>query len=199
MINTVIFDIGNVLLSFDFGEYINDMFPDRDVCRKVRDAIFGSDFWNELDRGVLTREEMLAGFAKRAPGYEKEIEQAFDAVGLAITDRNYTKPLIRSLKDRGLRVLYLSNYSHHVMNAKPEALVFTKLMDGGVFSCDVKLIKPDPAIYRVICDKYSLDPAECVFIDDSAANISSAKGFGPNTIHFKNYEQMQSELSSILS
>lgn len=199
MINTVIFDIGNVLVSFDWGEYIYDMFEDKDTCKAVRNALFGSDFWNELDRGVLTREEMLSGFFDRAPGYEKEIELAFDNVGQALAGRSYTVPLINELKDRGCKVLYLSNYSRHVMNANPEVLDFIKYTDGGVFSCDVKLIKPDPKIFGVICEKYDLSPEECVFIDDNAANILAAGKFGMKTIHFQNYDQAYRELCALLA
>ena len=53
MINTVIFDIGNVLVSFDWGEYIYDMFEDKDTCKAVRNALFVSDFWNELDLSLI--------------------------------------------------------------------------------------------------------------------------------------------------
>lgn len=199
MINTIIFDIGNVLVNFDWGDYIYDLFDDKETCQKVKDALFGSDFWNELDRGVLTREEMLKGFSDRAPGFEKEIELAFDHVGAALSSCEYTVPLLNVLKSRGYRLLYLSNYSRHVMNANPEVLDFIKYMDGGVFSCDVKLIKPDPAIFRVICDKYSLDPSECVFIDDNAANITAAKRAGFNTVRFLDYAQARSELERILA
>lgn len=198
MIKNVIFDIGNVLVGFDWGEYIMDMFDDEKTCLAVRDALFGSDFWNELDRGVLSRAEMLEGFAKRAPGYEREIETAFDAVGRAFSDRAYSVPLIDELKDRGFRVLYLSNYSRHVMAANPEAISFTKRMDGGVFSCEVQLIKPDPRIYKAICDKYGLVPEECVFIDDNEANIKAAEAFGMSAVHFKDYEQARSELENVL-
>lgn len=199
MIHTIIFDIGNVLIGFDWGEYIYDLFDDKDTCAKVRDALFGSDFWNELDRGVLSREEMLNGFCKRAPGYENEIQIAFDSVGAALSSREYTIPLIQELKERGYRVLYLSNYSRHVMNANPDILSFIKDMDGGVFSCDVKLIKPDPEIFKVICDKYSLDPKECVFIDDNAANISAASEFGMKTVRFKDYDSAYKNLNKILT
>ena len=198
MIKNVIFDIGNVLISFDWGEYIKELFDDEKTYLTVRDAIFGSDFWNELDRGVLSRSEMLEGFGKRAPGYEKEIEKAFDMVGRALSGRPYTIPLIGELHSRGLKVLYLSNYSRHVMAANPDVPEFTKHMDGGIFSCEVKLIKPDPLIYKAICDKYGLTPGECVFIDDNEANIKAADTFGMKTVHFKNYDQAYKELNDIL-
>lgn len=196
MINTVIFDIGNVLVDFDWGEYIRNLF-DKKTYEIVKDALFGSPLWNEIDRGVMSRDELLEAFGKRAPGYENEIRIAFDRVGDALVQRSYAIPWIRELKAKGLRVLYLSNYSHHVMQCNPSVLSFTDYMDGGIFSCMVKLIKPDPLIYKALLKQYSLKPEECVFIDDNAANITAAAALGINCIHFKSYEQAYNELSGI--
>ncbi|MGN0162252.1 MAG: HAD family hydrolase [Candidatus Ornithomonoglobus sp.] len=197
MINTVIFDIGRVLVDFDWGEYIYNLF-DSETAQIVKDAIFGGSFWNELDRGVLSRDEMLEGFNKNAPGYENEIRIAFDRVGDALALRDFTIPWICELKERGLRVLYLSNYSHHVTQCNPKVLSFTDYMDGGIFSCNVKLIKPDRRIYERLIELYGLTPSECVFIDDSAANIDAAKELGINTVHYKDYEQAYNELNKML-
>ncbi len=180
MINTVIFDIGNVMIDFDWGEYIFDLF-DRDTAAIVKNAIF-SEFWNEIDRGVLSDEEMINGFIERAGGFEKEIRVAFAEVGRALSLRPYAIPWIKELKAEGYRVLY-----------------FTKYMDGGIFSCDVKLIKPDPAIYAALRDAYSLEPGECVFIDDNIKNIEAAKDFGLNTVHFTDYGSAREELCKILN
>ncbi|MDD6762507.1 MAG: HAD-IA family hydrolase [Clostridiales bacterium] len=197
MINTVIFDIGMVLLDFDWGEYIYRLF-DRETAETVREAIFGGSLWNELDRGVMSRDEMLAGFAANAPGYENEIRIAFDRVGDALGQRDFTVPWIKELKSKGLRVLYLSNYSHHVMQCNPKALSFTDYMDGGIFSCNVKLIKPDHRIYERLMEEYGLTPSECVFIDDNAANIAAAGELGISTVLYKDYEQAYNELNKIL-
>lgn len=198
MIRTVIFDIGNVLVDFDWGEYISNLF-DAKTYAIVKDALFGSPLWNEVDRGVMSRDELLAAFNKRAPGFENEIRIAFDRVGDALKQRDYAIPWIRELKAKGLRVLYLSNYSHHVMQCNPSVLSFTDCMDGGIFSCMVKRIKPDPQIYRALLTQYALKPEECVFIDDNAANIAAADALGIRTVHFQSCEQAYSELNSMLA
>lgn len=196
MINTVIFDIGNVLIDFDWGEYIKELVP-AELFPIIKGAMF-SEFWNEMDRGVLTDEEMIAGFTERAGGYENEIRLAYREVGRALAQRSYAIPWIKELKEKCLKVLYLSNYSYHVMRSNPDALSFTKHMDGGVFSCEVKLIKPDPEIYKTLFAKYSLIPSECVFIDDNAANIAAAQALGLNTIHFTGYDAARTELDRLL-
>lgn len=197
MIKTVIFDIGNVLIDFDWGEYIKELVAP-ELYPVIKGAMF-SEFWNEIDRGVLTDEEMIAGFAERAGGYEKEIRLAYREVGRALAQRDYAVPWITELKQRGFKILYLSNYSHHVMRSNPDALSFIEHTDGGIFSCDVKLIKPDPEIYKALIHKYSLTPSECVFIDDNAANIAAANELGFNTIHFTGYDTARAELEGIIA
>ena len=68
-------------------------------------------------------------------------------------------------------------------------------MDGGVMSYEVKCLKPDPAIYQSLFEKYHLKPEECVFIDDNAANIDAAKKLGMKTILFQDYFQAQKQLN----
>ena len=197
MIKTVIFDIGNVLVDFDWGEYISKLFDEK-TYKTVREALFGSPLWNELDRGVMSRDELLEAFAKRAEGYDEEIRIAFDRVGDALKQKDYAVAWIKELKERGYKVLYLSNYSHHVMQCNPSVLNFTDYMDGGIFSCMVKLIKPDRRIYEKLIERYSLVPEECVFIDDNADNIKAAGELKIKTVHFKTYEQAKKELEEIL-
>ena len=95
-------------------------------------------------------------------------------------------------------MLYLSNYSRYVMNLNPDVLDFLPLMDGGVFSCDVHLIKPDRRIYECIKEKYDLTPNECVFIDDIERNIDAAREFGFRAIQFITFEQAQKDLNDLL-
>lgn len=198
MINTVIFDIGNVLVDFDWGAYISKLF-DEETYLIVKDALFGSKLWNEIDRGVMSRDELLEAFGKRAPGYEEQIRIAFDRVGDSVKQHEYAIPWIEELKSKGLKVLYLSNYSHHVTQCNPSVLSFTDHMDGGVFSCMVKLIKPDHRIYEALFKQYGLKPAECVFIDDNAANIAAANELGLNTIHFTGYDEAYAKLNSMIN
>ena len=196
MINTVVFDIGNVLADFDWGEYIKELVP-IDIYPIIKKAMF-SEFWNETDRGVLTDEELIRGFTERAGGYESEIRLAYDEIGRSLCQFDYAIPWIKELRSRGLRVLYLSNYSYHSMRANPEVLSFTEYMDGGIFSCEVHITKPDAAIYEALFRKYSLTPSECVFIDDNPANITAARRLGMTAIRFENYADTHEQLEKLI-
>lgn len=198
MINTVIFDVGNVLVDFDWEGFIHRMFPGRDeLIAELDEAVWGNGRWDRLDAGDEP-EKVFAGIIAQAPEREQELRKVFENVGDTLRKRPATPIWINELKSRGYKVLYLSNYSHYVMSKNPEVLDFLPLMDGGIFSCDVKLIKPDRKIYECITQKYNLVPSECVFIDDIERNVKAAKDFGFNAIRFLNLEQAQRDLNKIL-
>ena len=197
MIRTVIFDIGNVLVRFDYMPFIRNLLKDENAVEHVNNAIWFTGYWNELDRGQDT-DLMLKKMIEKEPDYEEQIRLTFDRVGECIFMEDYAIPWIEELKERGYQVLYLSNYSEHTMEVNPEALEFLPHMDGGVFSCYEKLIKPDPALFKVILERYGLKPEECVFIDDNLPNVEAARNLGINAIHFEKYSQAKDELENLL-
>ena len=193
MITTVVFDIGNVLVDFDRIAYLTGLFHDEETVDRVDHAIFRTGYWDDLDRGEDT-DETFARMLEAEPGYEDQIRQAFDEIGACTVRCDYAIPWIRALKKRGLRVLYLSNYSPHTMQSNPGALDFVPFMDGGIFSCDVRINKPDPAIYRLLIKKYDLVPEECIYLDDKQVNVDAAKETGMSGIVFRNYDFTKAEL-----
>jgi len=199
MIGTVIFDVGNVLVDFDWDGFMAREFPgaDKKLISKLDEDVWGSGRWDRLDAGD-DPEEVFKNIIDYDPEHEFELRKIFKNVGDTLRKREATPIWLKELKSRGYKLLYLSNYSHYVMKANPEVLDFLPLLDGGVFSCDVKLIKPDPKIYETIAEKYDLVPSECVFIDDLERNINGAKNFGFHGIQFLNLKQAQEDLNKLL-
>jgi len=199
MIGTVIFDVGNVLVDFDWDGFMAREFPgaDKKLISKLDEDVWGSGRWDRLDAGD-DPEEVFKNIIGYDPEHEFELRKIFKNVGDTLRKREATPIWLKELKSRGYKLLYLSNYSHYVMKANPEVLDFLPLLDGGVFSCDVKLIKPDPKIYETIAEKYDLVPSECVFIDDLERNVNGAKNFGFHGIQFLNLKQAQEDLNKLL-
>lgn len=173
MITTVIFDIGNVLAAYDWEGALKRLGYSEETREIIGNAVFRSADWNEMDRGVLTLEELLQRFIKRAPEYEKEIRQAIYNYKDMAHQYDYTKPWLKELKEKGLRLYYLSNYGEFGVQETLEALDFRELMDGGIFSYEVKMIKPSRWIFEELLYRYKLNREEAVFFDDSAANARS--------------------------
>ncbi len=173
----VIFDIGMVLIDFYFEDFVRSRL-DESAADAVIEAMWKSGDWNELDRGALSDEEVLKKFILHRPEYEKEIRLIFAHLGECPKLREYALPLVERLKAQGHKVFYLSNYFTYLMHTAPWVLAFIPMMDGGVFSCCEKVTKPDERIYRILCERYSLDPTQCVFIDDTQKNIAAAEALG---------------------
>ena len=173
----IIFDIGKVLIDFDFEEFAARYVPAEKAERVIK-AMWGNPDWIELDRGVLPVEKVLQKFIAQAPDCEWDIRRVFSQLGNIPKLRPTTIPMIEELKNRGHRVFFLSNYFEFLMHAAPEVLRFTRYMDGGIFSCHEKLVKPDPEIYELLCSRYDISKDKCVFIDDSQKNIIGAENVG---------------------
>lgn len=198
MIKNIIFDIGRVLIGFEWNDYVYSLF-DRETADRVTAAMWGTGYWKELDIALLTDDEILDLFYGAAPDLKVEIREAFDRVGECVRRRDWAIPVIEDLKAKGYRVLYLSNFSEHVMGSNPEALDFIPHMDGGVFSCDINVIKPASGIYRNLIEKYDLVPEECIFIDDHSDNVAAARMYGMKAIRFDNREQFEADLDKALT
>ena len=106
---------------------------------------------------------------------------------------------MKELKEKGLRLYYLSNYGEFGVQETLEALDFRELMDGGIFSYEVKMIKPSRWIFEELLYRYKLNREEAVFFDDSAANAEAACQVGLHGIQFTGYEDARQKLESLLA
>ena len=197
MIDTVIFDIGNVLMGFNWNGYIRTLYEE-ELAKEVSEAIFLSGYWSEFDRGVMSDDEILGHMIEGAPHLEKEIRTSIAGVAGCMSKYDYAVPWVKSVRNAGYKTLYLSNYSEFTFRAKFEVLSFLPYMDGGVFSCNVHQIKPDLAIYQTITDIHALEPGNCLFIDDTKENVDAAVEFGMHSIQFIDYEQSKGGIDEYL-
>lgn len=198
MINTVIFDIGGVLVELWRYRFLADKGFTGELAQKIMYATMRSEDWVQLDLNNLSEDEILQRFIENAPEIEKEIRHMFSDVHGIVEPRAASLSWLKHVKSAGKRVLYLSNYSHKIMRECADALYFLPEMDGGLFSCDVHMAKPDPAFYQLLIERYDLDTAICVFIDDLESNLEPAKTLGMQTIHFWSMDQAWAELDALL-
>lgn len=198
MIRAVVFDIGKVLIQFEWESFMRRLF-DAETAEIVADATWHSPVWNELDRGVLPVEEVLRLFTQNAPAYAHQIRTAFARIGECPRMQPYAVPWIDELKARGLQVYYLSNYFGYLIEQCPHVLAFIPHTDGGVFSFQEQVTKPDPEIYQRLFRKYRLNPAECVFIDDLQANTDAAAQLGMHAFLFEGYEKSYPAIMAYLA
>ena len=190
MIRNMVFDIGNVLMDFRWKEYMRSLFGENEaLIQTINQGIWHNGCWAAMDKGEMDGAATLRSAVAFAPQYEKEIKLTLDSVAHAFHKFEYSIPWIQELKRMGLNVYYLSNYSAFSIAANPDVLNFIPCMDGGVFSFEVKAVKPEPEIYRCLCEKYDLNPEECLFTDDVPANVKGAQACGFQGIVFEGYEK----------
>ena len=196
-VHNVVFDIGNVLMKFGWESYLDSYGFDSEKREKIADAVFRNDLWNERDRGVLTEEECVQKFVELLPEYEEDIREVVSRSGESVTLNPYSVSWLRYLKEKGYGTFILSNYSEYGLEKGREDMKFLKYADGAVFSCEEKVIKPEPEIYRILLNRYGLKPEDCVFIDDREDNVEAARSLGMKGIVFKDFKSAVSNLESL--
>ena len=198
MIDTVIFDMGMVLVDFRWEALFHEMGIEGERFEKLADATVRDPVWNEFDRGIWTDQMMLDAFIKRAPELEPEIRDIFyNRFPDILRKFDYSDEWLDSIKRAGYRIYILSNFSKKGIREGAKELDYMKKADGIVISYEVKMIKPDPGIYKYLLEKYEIDPAKAVFIDDNADNIEAAGKLGINTILFKGKKEADEQLAAL--
>lgn len=198
MIKNVVFDIGNVLAQFGWEPFFAKFGISPEELERVAKATVYSPLWDEIDRGVLSEDEILEGFIKNDPEMEDWMRKIYADFSGLLRQYEYAKDWIWDLQSRGYRVFCLSNMSHKAKRECPDSMDFLPMLDGYVLSCDVNLIKPEKEIFDVLFERYALIPSECVFIDDLQRNINAAKKIGMEGIVFEGYEQAKTKLDELL-
>lgn len=184
MIKNIVFDMGNVIIRFDPELFMVRLGLADEDRRLLKRELFVSLEWSRMDRGSLTDEEAAEIVCRRVP------ERLHDAVRrlVGMWDRPILPvegmyELVEELRGMGYGIYLLSNASFRQHDYWPRVPA-SKFFDGTLISADVKLVKPQPEIYRLLCDKFSLVPEECVFIDDSTSNAEGAYFCGINALVF---------------
>ena len=194
MIRTIISDIGNVLSGFTWYDFYKSKGYSEEMVERLAKATVGSDIWKEHDRGVLSEEEILNRFIANDPELEEDLRKTLANVRGIMERYDYAIPWIEELKAKGYQFLVLSNFSRKVLRECWSELDFLPYVDGGILSCQDKLIKPMPEIYSLILSRYHLKPEECVFMDDILENVEAARRAGINAFVFESQEQAKQML-----
>lgn len=196
-IKNIIFDLGNVLINFDPEKYLEANVKE-DIRKDFLDEVFLKKEWLDLDRGTLTYEEAKKIFKKRLPQAEKEIDKFFDNdfFDMLMPIEKNTKLLSQLKKQYNLYIL--SNFHKDSFEELNKRHQFFKNFDGHVVSCYYHQLKPEKEIYDTIIEKFSLNPEETVFIDDSYPNIEMAQKMGINGIHLPDYNELEKKLENFL-
>jgi 2-haloacid dehalogenase len=195
MINTIIFDLGAVLIDWNPRYMYRTIFSDEAEMEKFLAGITTSD-WNEEQDAGRSLYEGTELLVQQFPEHEENIRAFYgrwhEMLGEAFHD---TVEIFRQLKESGKYRLYaLTNWSAETFPIALQRFEFLNWFDGIVVSGTEKMRKPTPEFYHILLNRYGVKPAEALFIDDNYRNILAAEKIGVNCIHFTSAEQLEKEL-----
>ena len=179
MIRNVVFDFGQVLIRFEPKYMVEQYVTDPADSALLQTVIFDRLYWDPLDRGTITDEEVLRLCRERLParlhGVAKTI---YDNWIYHLPEMDGMRELLTDLKAEGrFRLLLLSNISPY-FSAHAAEIPILQFFEHCVFSGDCQLVKPERAIYEHLCRTGNIRPEETVFVDDSPVNIAGAEACG---------------------
>lgn len=178
MIKNIVFDLGNVLLSFKPAEYFEKNNYPETIKATILADIFGSIEWAMLDNGAIAVTDAIEAISKKSSLRKEEIAHIFNLRTDLMFPLDQNVRLLPGLKKRGLKLYYLSNFPIDIFDEVKSGYYFFNHFDGGLISAEAKFSKPDKRIYELLMEKYSLLPEECLFIDDLEKNVTSAISSG---------------------
>ena len=195
--STVIFDIGGVLIDWDPRYLYRKLLPtDDDVERFLAEVC--TPEWNARQDAGRTWDDAVAELTVRYPVHA-ELIAAFDerwseTIGGEIPD---TVEVLRRLRDQGARLLALTNWSAEKFELTFPRFEWLSWFEGIVVSGRERLVKPDPKLFRILLDRYDVDPADAVYIDDVRRNVVAAADLGLTALHFTGAERLSVDLGHL--
>ena len=186
----IVFDLGRVVFAQDpakSSEHFKQFFSYVSLTPMPQ-------FWTDYDLGVSSFDDVAADLA----AYRNvEVEYAASMIREAISRQETIAPtgaLIADLKAAGYKLYVLSNMSRKFIDFLRQQPVY-RHFDGEVISCEEGVAKPQPEIYELLLQRFDLNPAETLFIDDRKENVEAAAAKGIRTVHFNRMDYEGSCLS----
>ena len=194
----IIFDFGNVLLDWQPHRVFQRFFPDGPQAVEAFLAEIEFMEWNRKQDLGRSFAEAVADHSAKFPQYA-HIIPAYDVhyEDSIVGPIEGTVAILRKLKEAGVPLYGLSNYSTEKFQVVREKYAFFDWFDDILISGEVGLVKPDPAIFHLLLAKIRRVAEECIFIDDSSANVKSAQGLGFTAIQFHSPEQLEQDLRAL--
>ena len=198
MIRAVISDLGKVVLWFDNAVFLRQLAERAGrPFEEVKAVVHGDlDLLRRFDGGAVSPAAFRAAVLERV-GADVPYDEFFAMYNDIFTPNPAVLEVLARAKAAGAKVLLLSN-------TDPERFGFVRrrfpelaLFDAFVLSYELKLLKPDPAIYRAAARAAGCAPAECVYIDDMDENVAGAAATGLAAILYRPETDLDGELKKL--
>ena len=200
----IVFDLGAVLLTWEpvalVQTHLGAHAPTAEAAHVLARDMFHHEDWLGFDRGTHPLDVAIGLMATRLGLPADKLGALLAPMGERLAPIAVTVELLDGLRQRrdageDLKLYYLSNMPVPYARALERRMSFLQWFDGGIFSGDVKLLKPQREIYALLADRFSLKPQVTVFIDDSMANVDAARVFGWHAVHCESPTALPEQLA----
>jgi 2-haloacid dehalogenase len=196
--SVAVFDLGGVLLDWNPRYLYRKLFNGDEAAMEHFLATVCTTEWNECQDAGRTFAE---GMRTLLPLHADKVE-LIEAFGqrfgeMVAGEIDGAVEVLAEVKQRGVPVYAITNWSAETFPPQRQRFPFLAWFDGIVVSGLEGVIKPDPRIFRILCERYRVAPESAVFIDDVAANAAAASALGIHGIHFRSSEQLRRELVAV--
>ena len=195
-IETVLFDLGGVLIDWNPRYLYRKLFDDQDEMEHFLSEVC-HPHWNFLhDKGALSFGKSIPDLQHRHPEYSDQIAAWWDRWPEMLNGQiDRTVHVLEDLKKGGnVRLFALTNWSAETWKFATERFEFLNLFEDILVSGKEKLAKPDPRIFELACARFKLNPRETLFIDDVEKNIQQARELGFMTHWFSDPVKLRRQL-----
>lgn len=195
-IKNIIFDMGRVLLKFDPYVSLNTYCENEEDKALIYRELFEGPEWVMGDEGKITNGQRYELVKERVPErLHRALKLVVENWDMCMEPVENAQEFYALVKEKGYHTFVLSNACNHFYGYFPKHYDLESF-DGVVVSSDVKMIKPNPAIYEYILKTYNLNPEESLFIDDVEANVEAAEEAGIKGFLFRNnYKELKDLLN----
>lgn len=195
-INTVIFDLGGVLIDWNPRYLYRKIFKTEEEINWFLENVCTPEWIDQQDAG-RSFEEATEELVTKFPEHELAIRAWYGRWNETINGRIHeTVALLKEIKESKKYKLYaLTNWSAETFPWALDNFEFLHWFEGIVVSGVEKSRKPFPEFYKILFDRYQINPAQAIFIDDNIKNVEGALKVGLPTIHFQSAEQTRKELA----
>jgi 2-haloacid dehalogenase len=193
-IQTIVFDLGGVLIDWNPRYLYRKLLQSEEEIEYFLNHICSPEWNAQQDAGRPFREG-VALLKQRHPQYAELIDAYVQRWEETLGDAHWeTVEVLREVKQMGMPVYALTNWSAETFPVARERFEFLNWFEGILVSGEVRLKKPDPAIFRLLLEKYQIDASRTIYIDDVKENIIAAGALGFCTILFRSAAQLRDSL-----
>jgi 2-haloacid dehalogenase len=194
-VKAVVFDLGGVLIDWDPRYLYRKLLADEAEVEEFLATICTPEWNIEQDRGRPFA-EAVAELSARHPAHAANIaafhERWPEMLGGDIPG---AVELLAELRATGLPLYALTNWSAETFVLARERFEFLDWFDGLLVSGEERIIKPDPAIFQLLLDRFGLDAGATLFVDDSEANVAAADALGFDAVRFRDPDRLRRDLA----